>query len=199
MSWAPARSLRPPPPLRSAPVPSGSPCGPYVWLAHADFALGAWDDATAPSARAVSLLQESGHEWLRPLAHLAAILVPAARGAWTDRGGTRSVGARSRGRLRTDAGGRRTCPSPPGLRPRRSRGCASGSGARRQPALAGGSRRVWVLALAGPLRRRAGQRGTPGRGRPVPGRPRGRGRASRPSVDGGQARASTRPAGGGPR
>jgi DNA-binding CsgD family transcriptional regulator len=31
----------------------------------------------------VSLLQESGHEWLRPLAHLAAILVPAARGAWT--------------------------------------------------------------------------------------------------------------------
>jgi DNA-binding CsgD family transcriptional regulator len=55
----------------------------YVWLVHADFALGAWDDATAPSSRAVSLLQESGHEWLRPLAHLAAILVPAARGAWT--------------------------------------------------------------------------------------------------------------------
>ncbi|HEY5878442.1 MAG TPA: AAA family ATPase [Nakamurella sp.] len=55
----------------------------YVWLAHADFALGAWDEATAPASRAVSLLQESGHEWLRPLAHLAAILVPAARGAWT--------------------------------------------------------------------------------------------------------------------
>jgi DNA-binding CsgD family transcriptional regulator/tetratricopeptide (TPR) repeat protein len=55
----------------------------YAWLAHADFALGAWDDATGPSSRAVSLLQESGHEWLRPLAHLAAILVPAARGAWT--------------------------------------------------------------------------------------------------------------------
>ncbi|WP_395727276.1 AAA family ATPase [Nakamurella sp.] len=55
----------------------------YVWLAHTDFALGAWDDATAPASRAVSLLQETGHEWLRPLAHLAAILVPAARGAWT--------------------------------------------------------------------------------------------------------------------
>jgi DNA-binding CsgD family transcriptional regulator/tetratricopeptide (TPR) repeat protein len=55
----------------------------YVWLAHTDFALGAWDDATAPASRAVSLLQESGHEWLRPLAHLAAILVPAARGEWT--------------------------------------------------------------------------------------------------------------------
>jgi len=55
----------------------------YVWLAHADFALGAWDDATAPASRAVSLLQESGHEWLRPLAHLAAMLVPAARGEWT--------------------------------------------------------------------------------------------------------------------
>ncbi|HEY5882240.1 MAG TPA: AAA family ATPase [Nakamurella sp.] len=54
----------------------------YVWLAHADFALGAWDDATAPASRAVSLLQESGHEWLRPLAHLAAMLVPAARGEW---------------------------------------------------------------------------------------------------------------------
>jgi DNA-binding CsgD family transcriptional regulator len=54
-----------------------------VWLAHTDFALGAWDDAVAPASRAVSLLQESGHEWLRPLAHLAAILVPAARGMWT--------------------------------------------------------------------------------------------------------------------
>jgi len=54
----------------------------YVWLAHADFAFGAWDEAGAPASRAVSLLQESGHEWLRPLAHLAATLVPAARGEW---------------------------------------------------------------------------------------------------------------------
>ena len=32
--------------------------------------------------RAVSLLEESGHEWLRPLARCVAVLVPAARGEW---------------------------------------------------------------------------------------------------------------------
>lgn len=52
-----------------------------VWLAHADFALGAWDDATVAALKAVSLLAESEHELLRPLTHLAAVLVPAARGA----------------------------------------------------------------------------------------------------------------------
>lgn len=65
----------------------GGPAREAAWsgvlLAQTHFALGAWDDATAEAARAVSLLEESGVEWLRPFAHLAAILVPAARGAWS--------------------------------------------------------------------------------------------------------------------
>jgi DNA-binding CsgD family transcriptional regulator len=54
----------------------------YVWLARAGFVVGAWDEAAAAAERAVSLLEESGHEWLRPLARLAAVVVPAARGEW---------------------------------------------------------------------------------------------------------------------
>ncbi len=54
----------------------------YVWLARAGFAVGAWDEAAADAERAVSLLEESGHEWLRPLARCAAVVVPAARGEW---------------------------------------------------------------------------------------------------------------------
>ena len=55
----------------------------FVWSAHAGFAVGAWDEAAADADRAVSLLEETGHEWLRPLARCAAVLVPAARGEWT--------------------------------------------------------------------------------------------------------------------
>jgi DNA-binding CsgD family transcriptional regulator len=55
----------------------------FVWLSHAGFALGTWDEAAADADRAVSLLEETGHEWLRPLARCAAVLVPAARGEWT--------------------------------------------------------------------------------------------------------------------
>ena len=54
----------------------------YVWLARAEFVLGAWDEAAVAAERAVSLLEESGHEWLRPLARCVAVLVPAARGEW---------------------------------------------------------------------------------------------------------------------
>src|SRR3954454_18140063 len=54
----------------------------YVWLARAGFLAGAWDEAAADAERAVSLLEESGHGWLRPLARFAAVLVPAARGEW---------------------------------------------------------------------------------------------------------------------
>ena len=54
----------------------------YVWLARAGFVAGAWDEAAADAERAVSLLEESGHEWLRPLARFVAVLVPAARGEW---------------------------------------------------------------------------------------------------------------------
>ena len=52
----------------------------FSWLAYAEFVLGAWDEAAADAERAVSLLDESGMEWLRPLARYAAVLVPAARG-----------------------------------------------------------------------------------------------------------------------
>jgi ATP/maltotriose-dependent transcriptional regulator MalT len=55
----------------------------FSWLAYAEFALGAWDEAAADAERAVSLLDESGMEWLRPLARYAAVLVPAARGEWS--------------------------------------------------------------------------------------------------------------------
>jgi len=54
----------------------------YVWLSRSEFLLGAWDRAAAAAERAVALLEESGHEWLRPLARWAAGAVPAARGEW---------------------------------------------------------------------------------------------------------------------
>ena len=54
----------------------------YVWLARARFRARRWDEAAADAERAVSLLEESGHEWLRPLARFAAVTVPAARGEW---------------------------------------------------------------------------------------------------------------------
>jgi DNA-binding CsgD family transcriptional regulator len=44
--------------------------------------VGGWDAAAADAERAVSLVAESGHEWLRPLARCAAAVVPAARGEW---------------------------------------------------------------------------------------------------------------------
>ena len=53
-----------------------------VQSACANFVSGAWDDAAEAAEHAVSLLQESGHDWLRPLARLAAVSVPAARGEW---------------------------------------------------------------------------------------------------------------------
>jgi DNA-binding CsgD family transcriptional regulator len=53
-----------------------------VWLAQAGFAQGDWDEAALDAERAVSLLEESGHGWLRPLARFAAVAVPAARGEW---------------------------------------------------------------------------------------------------------------------
>lgn len=65
-----------------------------VWLAHADFATGAWTEAKANADRAVamldstldstldSMLDEIGQDWLRPLARYAAAIVPAARGEW---------------------------------------------------------------------------------------------------------------------
>ena len=53
-----------------------------IWLSHANFAVGAWTDAAADAERAVSLLDETGQDWLRPLARYTATMVPAARGEW---------------------------------------------------------------------------------------------------------------------
>jgi DNA-binding CsgD family transcriptional regulator len=55
----------------------------YVWLTMADYAIGSWDDAVLNAERAVALLGDSGHAWLRPLVRWAATVVPAARGDWT--------------------------------------------------------------------------------------------------------------------
>ena len=50
----------------------------YVWLSRAHFLLGEWDEAAAAAERAVSLLDDTGHEWLRPLARWVAV---ASQGA----------------------------------------------------------------------------------------------------------------------
>jgi DNA-binding CsgD family transcriptional regulator/tetratricopeptide (TPR) repeat protein len=54
----------------------------YAWLAITDYAIGSWDEAVLNAERAVALLGESGHAWLRPLVRWAAAVVPAARGDW---------------------------------------------------------------------------------------------------------------------
>jgi DNA-binding CsgD family transcriptional regulator/predicted negative regulator of RcsB-dependent stress response len=54
----------------------------YVWLSRAHYLLGAWTDAIAAAERAVSLLEETGHDWLRPLARWVAVEVYASRGEW---------------------------------------------------------------------------------------------------------------------
>ena len=77
----------------------------FSWLAYAEFVLGAWDEAAADAERAVSLLDESGMEWLRPLARYAAVLVPAARGEWAEAEEHLRRGGRADRRLRADGGG----------------------------------------------------------------------------------------------
>ena len=54
----------------------------HVWRSRALFLLGDWDDAAASAERAVSLLEETGHDLLRPLARWVAVSVPTGRGEW---------------------------------------------------------------------------------------------------------------------
>jgi DNA-binding CsgD family transcriptional regulator len=54
----------------------------YAWLALTDYAIGNWNESILDAERAVALLGESGHAWLRPLVRWAATVVPAARGDW---------------------------------------------------------------------------------------------------------------------
>ena len=55
----------------------------YVWLSRAHYLLGGWDDAAATAERAVALLEETRHEWLRPLARWVTVEVLASRGEWS--------------------------------------------------------------------------------------------------------------------
>ena len=55
----------------------------YVWLSRAQYLRGEWDEATTAADRAVSLLEETGHEWLRPLARWVAVEICANRGDWS--------------------------------------------------------------------------------------------------------------------
>ena len=52
----------------------------FTWLARSHFHLGAWDEAIVDADRAITLLSETEHEWLRPLVYWVAASVPAARG-----------------------------------------------------------------------------------------------------------------------
>jgi DNA-binding CsgD family transcriptional regulator len=53
-----------------------------TWLARAEFLAGSWDASALSAARAVALVDETGHDWLRPLARWVSVAVPAARGEW---------------------------------------------------------------------------------------------------------------------
>jgi len=55
----------------------------YAWLARAHFLRGDWDPALNAAERAVALLDETGHDWLRPLVRWAATAVSVARGDWS--------------------------------------------------------------------------------------------------------------------
>jgi DNA-binding CsgD family transcriptional regulator len=54
------------------------------WLARADFALGAWDDALRTVQAAVVMQEESGIELLRPLLHWSGAQIQALRGNWDE-------------------------------------------------------------------------------------------------------------------
>jgi DNA-binding CsgD family transcriptional regulator len=54
----------------------------FAWLARSRYCIGAWDEAVVDADRALALVAETEHEWLRPLAYWIAVAVPAARGDW---------------------------------------------------------------------------------------------------------------------
>lgn len=60
----------------------GSPGQCLIYLADAEYRLGAWDDALAHSALAVSLAHDADLTWALAFAHGYAALVPAGRGDW---------------------------------------------------------------------------------------------------------------------
>jgi DNA-binding CsgD family transcriptional regulator len=63
------------------------------WLARADFALGAWDDALRTVQTAAAAQEESGMELLRPLIHWTGAQIHAIRGDWDAAAGHLEQGA----------------------------------------------------------------------------------------------------------
>ena len=98
----------------------------YVWLSRAHYLLGNWDEAADAAERAVALLEETEHEWLRPLARWVAVAVVGGRGDWAAAQEHVAAGVRSDQRLRADDRGLRARRRRPGLDPRRSPGGADG-------------------------------------------------------------------------
>jgi DNA-binding CsgD family transcriptional regulator/uncharacterized lipoprotein YbaY len=64
-----------------------------AWLARADFALGAWDDALRTVQAAAAAQEESGIELLRPLIHWTGAQIHAIRGDWDAAAGHLEQGA----------------------------------------------------------------------------------------------------------
>jgi DNA-binding CsgD family transcriptional regulator len=64
-----------------------------AWLARADFAVGAWDDALRTVQAAVVSQEESGIELLRPLLHWTGAQIHALRGNWEAAAGHLEQGA----------------------------------------------------------------------------------------------------------
>lgn len=63
------------------------------WLARADFAIGAWDDALRTVDAAAIMQEESGIELLRPLIHWTGAQIQALRGNWEAAAGYLEQGA----------------------------------------------------------------------------------------------------------
>lgn len=53
-----------------------------AWLARADFALGAWDEAVRTVHRAAAQVERSGLDLVRPLVHWTGAQIQALRGNW---------------------------------------------------------------------------------------------------------------------
>jgi tetratricopeptide (TPR) repeat protein len=171
----------------------------FSWLAYAEFVLGAWDEAAADAERAVSLLDESGMEWLRPLARYAAVLVPAARGRWAEAEEHLRAGAAQTGDYELMVVASRAGARGGGGGARRAGGRAARHAARVGHPAAGRGRRAGLLAVAGRLRRGADQRGQAGRGRGAPRPARRAGGRARASGHDGPPVPGARAAGGGAR
>ena len=139
----------------STPRRSGSP----TWPAPNGWP-GAWDDALVHAERAVAINLESDFGFMQSAVIGIAVLVPAGRGDWAAAEAYVAADGASRPSPATSAPWSRwACPGPGSARPAATPAAvlAALEPVRAVPA-PGRRRRAGVLALAGPLRRRAGRR-----------------------------------------